>query len=177
MTQVRLKHQGRGRLALDLRQGPSRETMDQTGTKWSQPERAVRFGSSVLRAPQACPAILSIASAVLPAVFTATLLTGVETSHGVPEAIRGSEEVRRSIRNPNTDWPARSAVSLDAKELTGAAVQPLATNVPDQLAISGARSNLIKCVAAAIGEGAKVVAALLALLALAAASGAAAGQH
>jgi hypothetical protein len=127
MRQVRLNHQGQ--LALDLWLGPSRETMDQTGIKWSEPERAARFGSwyAVLRLSQVCAAIAAIASAVLPAVIIGTSLSRVEGGHGVPEVIRGSgpggDEVRQPIQdlfvfmgpNPNTDSLAGSDVILDAK--------------------------------------------------------------
>lgn len=195
MAQARLKHQGRSRPALDLWLGPSHDTMEQKGTNWSEPERAARFSScyTVLRLSQVRAAIRSIVSAVLPAAPIRTSLSGVKCGHKVLEAIRGSgpggDKLRRSIRdlfvfigaNPNTVWLAISDVILDTKGLTGREVgkthQPLATNVPGPLATSGVRSGLVKRAAAAVGEGAQAVRALLALLAVAAPSRAAVGHH
>ena len=117
-------------------------------------------------------------------VVTRTQVTGLEGSDGVLEAIRwrvdGSvEEVRRPIRHlflfigasPNTDWLSGSAVALDAKGFvrTGGAVSgdrpALETSCRGIFAIGDVRAGSVKRVAAAVGEGAQVVAALHAFLA------------
>ncbi len=116
-------------------------------------------------------------------VLTQTSVTGLEGSGGVLEAIRwrgpSGEEVRRPVRHlflfigadPNTDWLAGSGVALDPKGfvLTGAvaegASRPLETSVRGVFAIGDVRSGSIKRVAAAVGEGAQVVATLHAFLA------------
>jgi thioredoxin reductase (NADPH) len=67
---------------------------------------------------------------------------------------------------PNTDWLAGSNTALDAKGfvLTGADSgsdrHPLETNHRGIFAIGDVRANSVKRVAAAVGEGAQVVAAL-----------------
>ena len=100
------------------------------------------------------------------------------------EAVRwrggaSAEEVRRPIRHlflfigadPNTDWLSGSGVALDAKRfvLTGVDVaadcRPLETSLRGVFAIGDVRSNSVKRVAAAVGEGAQVVATLHAFLA------------
>jgi thioredoxin reductase (NADPH) len=93
---------------------------------------------------------------------------------------RGSEEeVRRSIRHlflfigaePNTNWLSGSGVALDAKGfvLTGAKSsgdrRQLETSRKGIFAIGDVRSGSVKRVAAAVGEGAQVVATLHAFLA------------
>jgi thioredoxin reductase (NADPH) len=116
-------------------------------------------------------------------VLTQTSVTGLEGSGGVLEAIRwrgpSGEEVRRPVRHlflfigadPNTDWLAGSGVALDPKGfvLTGAAAdgasRPLETSVRGAFAIGDVRSGSTKRVAAAVGEGAQVVATLHAFLA------------
>jgi thioredoxin reductase (NADPH) len=89
--------------------------------------------------------------------------------------------VRRPIRHlflfigaePNSDWLAGSGVALDPKGfvLTGAHAaencRPLETSLPGVFAIGDVRSGSIKRVAAAVGEGAQVVAELHAMLAAA----------
>jgi len=84
------------------------------------------------------------------------------------------EEVQRDIRHlflfigaaPNTDWLAGSGVTLDPKGfvLTGSDVgarqQKLETSQPGVFAIGDVRAGSVKRVAAAVGEGAEVVAAL-----------------
>jgi thioredoxin reductase (NADPH) len=73
--------------------------------------------------------------------------------------------------DPNTDWLAGSGAALDAKGFLLAgpdashAARPLETSVPGVFAIGDVRSGSIKRVAAAVGEGAQVVAALHAYLA------------
>ena len=85
-----------------------------------------------------------------------------------------SGEVRRSVRHlflfigadPNTDWLDGSGVALDGKGfvLTGAEIggnrHLLETNCPGVFAIGDVRSGSVKRVAASVGEGAQVVAAL-----------------
>ena len=92
---------------------------------------------------------------------------------------RNGEETRRAMRHlflfigadPNTDWLSGSGVALDAKRfvLTGldaaADRRPLETSLRGVFAIGDVRSNSVKRVAAAVGEGAQVVAAIHAFLA------------
>jgi thioredoxin reductase (NADPH) len=116
-------------------------------------------------------------------VVTGAQVSGVEGSNGILEAVRWrigatGEEVRRPIRHlflfigaePNTDWLAGSGVALDAKRfvLTGAETggrHALETNRRGVFAIGDVRATSIKRVAAAVGEGAQVVAALHSYLA------------
>ena len=117
-------------------------------------------------------------------VVTQARVTGLEGHGGMLEAVRwrrgaSGEEVRRPIRHlflfigadPNTDWLAGSGVALDAKGfvLTGADASadrhPLETSRRGVFAIGDVRSGSVKRVAAAVGEGAQVVAALHAFLA------------
>jgi thioredoxin reductase (NADPH) len=119
-------------------------------------------------------------------VLARTSVTGLEGRDGMLEAIRwrrgaSGEEVRRPIQHlflfigaePNTDWLAESGVAVDAKGfvLTGAdmskKLRPLETSREGVFAIGDVRSGSIKRVAAAVGEGAQVVAALHAYLATA----------
>ena len=116
-------------------------------------------------------------------VLTQTKVTGLEGRDGVLEAIRwrqgSGEEVRRPIQHlflfigadPNTGWLSGSGVALDAKGfvLTGGDCNetrnPLETSRNGIFAIGDVRSGSIKRVAAAVGEGAQVVATLHATLA------------
>ena len=117
-------------------------------------------------------------------VLTQTSVTGLEGRDGMLEAIRwrrgaSGEEVRRPIQHlflfigaePNTEWLSGSGVALDAKGfvLTGADTdenrQPLETSRRGVFAIGDVRSRSVKRVAAAVGEGAQVVATLHAILA------------
>jgi thioredoxin reductase (NADPH) len=110
-------------------------------------------------------------------------VTGLEGSDGRLETIRwrqnGSEE-RCEIRHlflfigaePNTDWLRDSGVALDGKGfvLTGrglcdSAGKLLETSRRGIFAIGDVRSGSVKRVAASVGEGAQVVAALHAYLA------------
>jgi thioredoxin reductase (NADPH) len=119
-------------------------------------------------------------------VVTQARLSGLEGSDGMLEAIRWrqgapGEEVRRRIRHlflfigaePNTGWLSGSGVALDAKGfvLTGGDAagdrRPLETSRRGVFAIGDVRSSSVKRVAAAVGEGAQVVAALHAFLAAA----------
>jgi thioredoxin reductase (NADPH) len=84
------------------------------------------------------------------------------------------EEVQRDIRHlflfigaaPNTAWLKGSGVTLDPKGFVltgsdaGAGQQKLETSEPGVFAIGDVRAGSVKRVAAAVGEGAEVVAAL-----------------
>lgn len=113
-------------------------------------------------------------------VLTETTVSALEGQDGVLEAIRcrsrRGEEVRRAIRHlflfigadPNTDWLSGSGVTLDDKGFvrTGANIlRPLETSLPGVFAIGDVRAGSVKRVAAAVGEGAQVVAALHGFLA------------
>jgi thioredoxin reductase (NADPH) len=117
-------------------------------------------------------------------VLTRAQVSGLEGRDGILEALRwrlgaNGQEVRRPIRHlflfigaePNTDWLAGSGVALDAKRfvLTGEDAcrdrHPLETSRRGVFAIGDVRSKSIKRVAAAVGEGAQVVAALHSYLA------------
>ena len=113
-------------------------------------------------------------------VLTETTVSALEGQDGVLEAIRcrsrRDEEVRRAIRHlflfigadPNTDWLSGSDVTLDDKGFvrTGANIlRPLETSLPGVFAIGDVRAGSVKRVAAAVGEGAQVVAALHGFLA------------
>ena len=132
---------------------------------------------------RACRAIWST---VLPQgpnveVLTETTVTALEGRDGILEAIRyrshgSDEDVRFAIRHlflfigadPNTDWLSRSGVTLDDKGFVCAGaniLRPLETSLPGVFAIGDVRSGSVKRVAAAVGEGAQVVAALHAFLA------------
>ncbi len=72
--------------------------------------------------------------------------------------------------DPNTDWLAGSGIALDDKGFVLCGVDtstssPLETNRRGVYAIGDVRSGSVKRVAAAVGEGAQVVAALHAFLA------------
>ena len=116
-------------------------------------------------------------------VLTQTTVTGVEGRDAMLEAIRwragsSGEEVRWPIQHlflfigadPNTEWLSGSGVALDRKGfvLTGAGTtenrHPLETSRPGIFAIGDVRSGSVKRVAAAVGEGAQVVATLHAIL-------------
>ncbi len=116
-------------------------------------------------------------------VLTETTVTALEGQAGVLEAIRcrsrrSGEEVRRAIRHlflfigaePNTTWLSRSGVALDDKGFVRTDAnprRPLEASLPGVFAIGDVRSGSVKRVAAAVGEGAQVVAALHAFLAAA----------
>jgi thioredoxin reductase (NADPH) len=116
-------------------------------------------------------------------VLTRTTITGLEGRDGKLEGIRwrraaSAEELHRPIQHlflfigaePNTDWLSGSGVALDAKGfvLTGGDTaesrRPLETSRRGIFAIGDVRSGSVKRVAAAVGEGAQVVAALHAAL-------------
>jgi thioredoxin reductase (NADPH) len=117
-------------------------------------------------------------------VLTRTQITGLEGADGMLEAVRwrqgsSGEEVRRSIRHvflfigadPNTDWLAESGIALDAKGFVLTGIEAggnrrlLETSRPGVFAIGDVRSGSVKRVAASVGEGAQVVAALHGFLA------------
>ncbi len=108
-------------------------------------------------------------------------MTALDGRSGVLEAIRcrshqSGEELTRAIRHlflfigaePNTGWLARSGVALDDKGFvrTDANIlRPLETSLSGVFAIGDVRAGSVKRVAAAVGEGAQVVAALHGFLA------------
>ena len=115
-------------------------------------------------------------------VLTQTNVTGLEGRGGVLEAIhwrqKSGADVRKPIAHlflfigadPNTQWLSGSGVALDAKGfvLTGGdcneSRNPLETSRRGVFAIGDVRSSSVKRVAAAVGEGAQVVAVLHAAL-------------
>jgi thioredoxin reductase (NADPH) len=116
-------------------------------------------------------------------VVTQTKVTGLEGSNGMLESLcwrrtGAEEEVRRPIRHlflfigaePNSDWLSGCA-KLDPKgfvltgEAAGAGRQLLETSRAGVFAIGDVRSGSVKRVAAAVGEGAQVVAMLHGFLA------------
>jgi thioredoxin reductase (NADPH) len=117
-------------------------------------------------------------------VVTRAEVSGLEGRDGMLEAIRwrrrnNGEDVRRPIRHlflfigadPNTDWLAGSGIALDAKGFVltggdaGSGRHALETSRPGVFAIGDVRAGSVKRVAAAVGEGAQVVAALHSYLA------------
>jgi thioredoxin reductase (NADPH) len=118
-------------------------------------------------------------------VLTQTEVSALEGRAGVLEAIRwrhapSGSETRRPIRHlflfigaePNTSWLSASDVALDDKGFVrtgtelGGGRRPLDTSVDGIFAIGDVRAGSIKRVAAAVGEGAQVIAALHALFAV-----------
>jgi thioredoxin reductase (NADPH) len=116
-------------------------------------------------------------------VLTSTEITGLEGEGGILQAVRWRQnpdgaEVRRPIghlflfigADPNTDWLEGSGIALDRRGfvLTGSAIDrghSLETSRQGVFAIGDVRAASMKRVAAAVGEGAQVVAALHARLA------------
>ena len=117
-------------------------------------------------------------------VLLQTQVFALEGHGDVLEAIRwrhvpSGEETRRSIRHlflfigadPNTSWLSGSGVALDAKGFvrTGADVaegrRALETSRDGVFAIGDVRAGSTKRVAAAVGEGAQVIATIHAFLA------------
>jgi len=112
-------------------------------------------------------------------VVTRAQVSALEGKNGILDAVRWhitttGEEVRRPIRHlflfigaePNTDWLVGSGVALDGKgfvltgEDAGGERHLLETTQRGVFAIGDVRAKSIKRVAAAVGEGAQVVAAL-----------------
>ena len=117
-------------------------------------------------------------------VVTGATVSGVEGHDGMLEAVRWrvgatGEETRRPIRHlflfigadPNTNWLDGSGVALDQRgfvltgEHAGAGRHALETTRRGVFAIGDVRTSSVKRVAAAVGEGAQVVAAVHAYLA------------
>jgi thioredoxin reductase (NADPH) len=117
-------------------------------------------------------------------VVTGVRISRLEGRDGMLEAVRwqlaaNGQEVRHAINHlflfigaePNTDWLRASGVGLDAKgfiltgEDAGGSRHALETTRRGVFAIGDVRSKSVKRVAAAVGEGAQVVAALHAYLA------------
>ena len=114
-------------------------------------------------------------------VLTETTVTALEGQDGVLEAIRcrprrSGEEIRRAIRHlflfigadPNTDLVVRIGREARRQGLCAHRrhiLRPLETSLPGVFAIGDVRAGSVKRVAAAVGEGAQVVAALHAFLA------------
>jgi thioredoxin reductase (NADPH) len=120
-----------------------------------------------------------ISSLVNIEVVTGATISSLEGRDGVLDAVRWrqrgtGQEVRRAINHlflfigadPNTDWLKGSEIALDAKGfiLTGAEAgagrHMLETARSGVFAIGDVRAKSVKRVAAAVGEGAQVVAAL-----------------
>jgi thioredoxin reductase (NADPH) len=112
-------------------------------------------------------------------LVTRVEVCGVEGTGGTLEAVRWRStrtqaETRRAMRHlflfigaePHTNWLKGSGLGLDAKGFVltgkdaGAGRQPLETTRRGIFAIGDVRAGSIKRVAAAVGEGAQVVAAL-----------------
>jgi thioredoxin reductase (NADPH) len=129
-------------------------------------------------------------------VLTRTEVAGLEGHNGILQRIRwrnvtSGAEVLRDIRHlflfigaePNTDWLAGSGVALDERGFvltgpdTGADRRQLETTRPGIFAIGDVRSGSIKRCAAAVGEGAQVVAALHRYLSTLDAAAAVGGRH
>jgi thioredoxin reductase (NADPH) len=114
-------------------------------------------------------------------ILTETTVTALEGQDGTLESIRcryqrSSKELNLAIRHlflfigaePNTEWLSGSGVTLDDKGFVCTNVnihRPLETGVAGVFAIGDVRSGSVKRVAASVGEGAQVVAALHAFLA------------
>jgi len=117
-------------------------------------------------------------------VVTRAQVSGLEGNDGLLQAIRwrqgaSGKETRQPLRHlflfigaePNTAWLSGSDAALDQKGfvLTGADAapgrRPLETSQRGVFAIGDVRSGSVKRVAAAVGEGAQVVATLHAFLA------------
>jgi len=110
-------------------------------------------------------------------------VTGLEGSQGRLDAIRWRQDGRDERceihhlflfigADPNTDWLRNSGVALDGKgfvltgaDITSAPGRHLETSRRGIFAIGDVRSGSVKRVAASVGEGAQVVAALHAYLA------------
>jgi thioredoxin reductase (NADPH) len=119
-------------------------------------------------------------------VLLRTEVHALEGRDGILEGIRwrhtaSGEETRRPIRHlflfigaePNTSWLSASDVALDAKGFVrtgvdvGADRRALETSRDGVFAIGDVRAGSVKRVAAAVGEGAQVIAAIHAFLAAA----------
>jgi thioredoxin reductase (NADPH) len=118
-------------------------------------------------------------------VVTGAAVSRLEGRDGILDSVcwrlgATGSEVRRPIRHlflfigaePNTDWLVDSGIALDAKgfiltgEHAGGGRHPLETTHRGVFAIGDVRAQSVKRVAAAVGEGAQVVAALHSFLAV-----------
>jgi len=115
-------------------------------------------------------------------VVTGAAINALEGRDGVLNAVRWQDQTGREVRrpinhlflfigaNPNTVWLEGSGIALDAKGFVltgseaGAGRHALETTRRGVFAIGDVRSKSVKRVAAAVGEGAQVVAALHAYL-------------
>jgi thioredoxin reductase (NADPH) len=114
-------------------------------------------------------------------VLLQTQVSALEGRDGVLEAVRwrrAGEETRRPVRHlflfigaePNTAWLSKDEVALDEKGFVrtgpgaGDGRSALETSRSGVFAIGDVRGGSVKRVAAAVGEGAQVVAALHAFL-------------
>jgi thioredoxin reductase (NADPH) len=112
-------------------------------------------------------------------VVTDATVSGLEGHDGILDAVRWrigatGKEVRRPTRHlflfigaePNTNWLVNSGITLDANgfiltgDEAGSDRHPLETTRRGVFAIGDVRAKSVKRVAAAVGEGAQVVAAL-----------------
>lgn len=117
-------------------------------------------------------------------VLTETEVVGLGGGNGILQTVRWrgrgtGKETERPIQHlflligaaPNTRWLAQSGIALDAKGFVRADAFasdgrfPMQTNLPGVFAIGDVRSGSVKRVAASVGEGAQVVAAIHACLA------------
>jgi thioredoxin reductase (NADPH) len=115
-------------------------------------------------------------------VLTETEITTLEGADGLLENLRwrnrrSGEETTHAIRHlflfigaaPNTDWLSNCKIVRDEKGFVrtdlGRTTQPLETSIEGVFAIGDVRAGSVKRVAASVGEGAQVVAALHAYLA------------
>jgi len=110
-------------------------------------------------------------------VLTETEVVGLAGEEGALDEVTWrnrltGDERKRAIRHvflligaaPNTDWLAQSGIALDEKGFVHADASMM-TNKRGVFAIGDVRSGSVKRVAAAVGEGAQVVAAIHAWLA------------
>jgi thioredoxin reductase (NADPH) len=107
-------------------------------------------------------------------VVTGAAVSGLEGHDGILEAVRWRIGANGPIRHlflfigaePNTNWLVNSGIALDANgfiltgDEAGADRYPLETTRRGIFAIGDVRAKSVKRVAAAVGEGAQVVAAL-----------------
>jgi thioredoxin reductase (NADPH) len=115
-------------------------------------------------------------------VLTETEIFELNGKDGILDSVRWRNrktgaETPKDIRHlflfigaePNTDWLASCDVMRDAKGFIrtdiGRTLQPLETSMEGVFAIGDVRAGSVKRVAASVGEGAQVVAALHAYLA------------
>ena len=117
-------------------------------------------------------------------VIVESEVTALDGKNGLLETVtwrnhKTGQKTHRPIRHlflfigaePNNAWLAKSGIELDAKgfvhadALTGNGHHPFETSRPGIFAIGDVRSGSVKRVAASVGEGAQVVAAIHAFLA------------